>query len=67
MATASEKLGGERFVPFSELRTVIGINYSRVHIGRLVKAGAFPRPVHVSTNRVAWRLRDLESWMASRR
>jgi prophage regulatory protein len=56
----------DRLVPYPELVTVLGLTYSRVHLGRLVKAGAFPRPVQVSPGRVAWRMSDLRAWLASR-
>lgn len=44
----------------------MGIPFCRVHLGRLVKAGKFPAPIRLSTNRVAWRRADIEEWLKTR-
>jgi prophage regulatory protein len=36
-------------------------------ISRWVKAGAFPRPVALGPNLVAWRGSDLNAWIAAKR
>ncbi len=40
-----------------------GILYSRVHIGRLVKAGKFPAPIKVGQNRIGWVEREIDEWL----
>ena len=37
-----------------ELKTVKGVNFSRSQLGRLIKAGKFPKPVKLGENRNAW-------------
>ncbi len=34
-------------------------------IYRLMKEGKFPKPLRLSTMRVAWRLKDIEAWIES--
>jgi predicted DNA-binding transcriptional regulator AlpA len=33
----------------------LGIPYSRVHLGRRMKEGTFPKAVRLGGNRIAWR------------
>jgi predicted DNA-binding transcriptional regulator AlpA len=42
----------------------MGINYSSTHLRRMWKAGKFPEPVYPSERRFAWRIADLEDWIA---
>lgn len=42
------------------------VPYTAQHIYRLERAGRFPRRLKIGENRVAWRLTDIEAWMASR-
>ena len=42
------------------------VPYSRVHIGRLEHAGQFPLRLQIGPGRVAWRLTEIEDWLASR-
>jgi prophage regulatory protein len=37
-----------RLLSFPQLRTEKGIDYSRQHIHRLIRAGKFPRPIKLS-------------------
>jgi prophage regulatory protein len=37
----------------------------RVTIWRRVRDGSFPRPLKISTNRVAWRESEVRAWVAS--
>lgn len=39
---------------------------SRATVWALRRKGAFPRPVQISANRIAWRQSDLESWISAR-
>jgi prophage regulatory protein len=38
---------------------------SRASIYRFMAAGTFPKPVHLSSNRRAWRLSDVQAWNES--
>lgn len=47
----------------------LGITYSRAHLWRLMRAGQFPKPVALGSarySRKAWRLKDIERFIASR-
>ena len=55
----------EVFIPFVRLRE-FGIPWSRVHLRRLVRRGAFPAPVEISANRRGWRKSDLLAWQEKR-
>ena len=43
-----------------------GINYSKVHLRRLVKAGAFPQPVRIGAGKLAWVESEVEDWITSK-
>lgn len=49
----------------AEVTNLIGV--SRTTLWRLVRAGAFPRPHVLSTNRVGFLVADVDAWIASRR
>lgn len=42
------------------------IPYSDQHLGRLEKAGKFPRRIQLGENRVGWLLWQVEAWIQSR-
>jgi prophage regulatory protein len=51
----------ERLLSFQtvcEMTTV-----SRTTIWRMVRAGAFPKPIKVSANRKAWRGAEVKAWL----
>jgi prophage regulatory protein len=50
--TDDEGHAGDRLLPWPEVAKIIP--YSRMHVGRLEKAGLFPARVQVGPNRVAW-------------
>jgi prophage regulatory protein len=50
----TEATHGVKLLRFPELKSVKGIPYSRVHVGRLEKAQKFPKRVHLSASTVAW-------------
>lgn len=52
-----------KLVSFDELKPVKGIKYSRVHLRRLVKKKAFPKPIPLSEGRIAWDEKDLDAWL----
>lgn len=55
-----------RLVSKKELKSVYGIPYSFVHIGRLEKVGEFPSRIQLGQCRVAWYADEIEAWIASR-
>jgi prophage regulatory protein len=55
-----------RFIRFAQLRSSKGIPFSRVHIGRLERAGRFPKRVRLGANTVAWREDEIDAWSAAR-
>ena len=38
------------------------LGISRTTIWRLVKAGAFPTPLRITSKAIAWRRSDIEAW-----
>lgn len=43
-----------------------GIDFSKMHIWRLTKAGKFPRPIAVGSNRRAWIESEIDDWIKQR-
>lgn len=43
-----------------------GIRFSRAHRHRLVKAGAFPRPIKIGLNTNVWLEEEIDSYIAER-
>jgi prophage regulatory protein len=43
-----------------------GISYSRQHRDRLIKAGKFPPPIALGSNRVGWIESEIEDWLVER-
>jgi prophage regulatory protein len=56
----------DRLFSFAELKPVLSINFSRVHLGRLERAGKFPHRIKVSDRRVGWLESELERWRKAR-
>lgn len=57
-----------RLASYKELHDVYGISFSRVHVRRLIAEKKFPAPVTLGsgpTARKAWRVVDIENWLAS--
>ena len=54
-----------RLLDAGDLRT-LGVNYSRVHLHRLIQAGKFPRPVKLGENRNAWIADEVHAWIDAR-
>lgn len=54
-----------RILSFHDLRDV-GINWSRQHVYRKVKAGEFPKPVHLGEATVGWIEAELNEWLKAR-
>ena len=55
-----------KLVTKKELKAVYGIPYSPQHIARLELVGKFPKRIRLGQCRVAWLVRDVESWIQSR-
>lgn len=55
-----------RCIDWKELKTIVP--YSRVHIGRLEKAGTdpFPQRVPIGQCRVCWMLDEVQAWLQRR-
>jgi predicted DNA-binding transcriptional regulator AlpA len=64
LADAS-KADPNTYVPYALLASY-GVTYSRIHLMRLVGRGQFPAPVQLSARKVAWPLRQVLEWLASR-
>ena len=54
-----------KLLTFHQLKE-LGVFYSREHIRRLVKIGAFPQPLQLSESRIAWLEDDVIGWIESR-
>jgi len=55
-----------RLIPMSRLSAEKGIDYSRVHLYRLMKAGQFPKPIHLGGNRIAFLESEIDSWIRAK-
>lgn len=55
-----------RYIRFPELEEKFGIPYSRMHLSRLEKDGAFPCRVRLSANCIAWLEAEVIAWCAAR-
>src|SRR5262249_20348812 len=43
-----------------------GISYSKVHLWRLCKTGAFPKAVKIGAEKLAWVESEVEDWITSK-
>jgi prophage regulatory protein len=55
-----------RLLSFPELKSKKGIRFSRVHIGRLVKAGKFPQPINIGDRNIAWVEEEVDDLIVAR-
>lgn len=55
-----------RYVRYRQLADY-GLPWSRTHVGRLVEAGEFPRPIHIGRNTAAWPEDEILSYLEQRR
>jgi prophage regulatory protein len=56
--------GLPRIITKKELRLMVP--FTPQHIGRLEKAGKFPKRIRIGVRRVGWRLADVEAWLDER-
>jgi prophage regulatory protein len=54
----------KRIIDWKVLKTYVP--YSRMHIGRLEKAGQFPKRVRLGQCRVGWYEDEVAAWLESR-
>jgi prophage regulatory protein len=54
-----------RFLTYARVRAIVP--YTRQHLGRLERAGRFPRRVALGPGRVAWAEDEIRAWMESRK
>ena len=50
-----------RCIDWKELKSIIP--YSRQHIGRLERAGEFPKRVRLGQCRICWMLNEVRAWL----
>jgi len=53
-----------RLLRLPEVQHRVGLRRSEIY--RRVRLGAFPRPIRLGTNAVAWLESDLDAWVAQR-
>jgi prophage regulatory protein len=54
-----------KFIRYQQLKDR-GIPWTRVHLGRLVRAGEFPQPVNLGGQTIAWVEAEIDAWAADR-
>lgn len=67
--TQMETQNTGELVTFRKLKTIFGINYTKVHLNRLWTAGTFPKPIKFggAGSRCFWRAADVRAWIEARR
>ena len=60
---AQEKLKGSRVIRRKEVEKLTGLGASSIYA--LMDKGEFPRPLQISERTVAWRLAEVEEWLAN--
>jgi len=60
---AREKLKGGRVIRRKEVEKLTGLGASSIYA--LMDKGEFPRPLQISERTVAWRLVEVEEWLAN--
>lgn len=55
---------GNRLLPIAAVVEKAGI--SRPYIWKLIKAGEFPKPVHLGKRARAWRSDEIDAWIDER-
>jgi prophage regulatory protein len=52
-----------RLLSMDELRTLKGLSFCDAYFYRLIKAGKFPKPVKLGTNRNAFVEAEIDGWI----
>jgi prophage regulatory protein len=55
-----------RILSYADLKPRKGINYSRVHLARLIKSKQFPAPISLGVNRVGFVESEIDAWIEQR-
>jgi prophage regulatory protein len=55
-----------RLLTWKQLKEIFGIPFSREHTRRLEKAGAFPRRVRLSPQKIVWYEDEILAWLDER-
>ena len=55
-----------RLLSYDELRSQMGIPYSKVHLWRLEREGKFPRRVRLGESRHGWLESEIDDWVLER-
>jgi prophage regulatory protein len=55
----------ERSLRLPEVQALVP--YSKMHIDRLEKAGAFPRRIKIGAGRVIWKQSEIIAWLENKR
>jgi prophage regulatory protein len=56
----------DRLISFTELKSLVGLPYSRATLWRMERRGDFPQRIKLSPRRSAWRLSELRAWIDAR-
>jgi prophage regulatory protein len=64
-AQGEQRSVGRVLLSADDLRD-FGVRHSRVQLWKLVKAGQFPAPIKISTNRNAWIHDEVIAWVEAR-
>lgn len=59
---AQEKMKGSQVIRRKEVERLTGLGASSIYA--LMEKGEFPRPLQISERTVAWRLVEIEAWLA---
>jgi prophage regulatory protein len=55
-----------RVLVYPQLKSEKGVPYTRRHLRDLIAAGKFPRPVPLSSARIAWIEDEVDQWLAEK-
>jgi prophage regulatory protein len=61
----TSELPPERSLRLPEVQALVP--YSKMHIDRLEKAGAFPRRIKIGAGRVIWKQSEIIAWLENKR
>jgi prophage regulatory protein len=56
-----------RLLIYPQLKSEKGIDYTREHLRRKVKAREFPAPIPLSDARIAWVEEEIDAWLEERK
>jgi predicted DNA-binding transcriptional regulator AlpA len=62
----SEETLSPIYVTYNELKDIVGVTWSRVHLRRLQKAGKFPQSFELTPKRIGWDRAEVIAWSEQR-